>query len=79
MADDQNRPTFTSKSAVDLKTFPSEYAQRHVKVAWWDHMMVRIANVPGLTEVAYNHEPSVVKSIVLVPLDEIPELDPTAV
>ena len=36
--------------------------------------MVRISSVPGLTEVAHHQEPSVIKSIVIIPLDELEEL-----
>ena len=66
--------SFSSKDAVELKPFPSEDAQRHAKVQWWDHMMVRISSVPGLTEIAHSQEPAVIKSIVLIPLDELEEL-----
>ena len=38
-------------------------------------MMVRISSVPGLTEVAHGQEPSVIKSITIISLDDIPELD----
>ena len=68
---DQKDLYFSAKAAVELKQFPGEFAQRHERTAWWDHMMVRISSVPGLTEVAHHQEPSVVKSIVIIPLDEL--------
>ena len=71
---DSRNLNFTAKAAVELKPFPGEFAQRHEKTAWWDHMMVRISSVPGLTEVAHHKEPSVIKSIVIIPLDELGEL-----
>ena len=71
---DQKDLYFTAKAAVELKQFPGEFAQRHERTAWWDHMMVRISSVPGLTEVAHHQEPSVIKSIVIIPLDELEEL-----
>ena len=63
-----------SKYSVALKQFPDEYAQRHIKVEWWDSLMVRMAQVPGLTEVAHGKEPSPVRAYVLTPLDDLPVL-----
>ena len=47
---------FNAKTAIELKPFPSEHAPRHAKTAWWDHTMVRISSVPGLTEVAHGQK-----------------------
>ena len=59
-----------SKFAVALKPFPDEYAQRHIKTEWWDSMMVRISQVPGLTEISHGQEPAPVKAYVLTSLDD---------
>ena len=72
--DDPGIKSVSSKYAVQLKPFPDEYAQRHVKAEWWDHLMVRISQVPGLTEVSHGQEPAPVKAHVLTSLDDLPML-----
>ena len=76
-ADSKDQTSFTSKYAVTLKPMPDEYTQQHAKIKWWDHLIVRIANVPGLTQVAHNLTPAPVSAIVDVSLADAPLLPTT--
>ena len=74
VTDGKDQTSFTSKYAVSLKPMPDEYTQQHAKIKWWDHLIVRISNVPGLTQVANNLTPAPVSAIVDVSLDDAPLL-----
>ena len=60
----------------DRDQLPSEHAQTHAKSDWWEHMMVRISDVPGLTQIARGNTPTAVLRISDTPLDDLPELPP---
>ena len=66
--------SFDSKYGVEIDQLPSENAQTHAKTEWWEHMMVRISDVPGLTQVARGVTPTAVMRISDTPLDDLPEL-----
>ena len=70
--DSKDQTSFINKYAVTLKPMPDEYTQQHARIKWWDHLIVRIANVPGLTQVANDLTPAPVSAIVDVSLDDAP-------
>ena len=67
---------FNSKEAVELDQLPGENAQTHAKADWWEHLMVRISDQPGLTQIARGQTPLAVLKVKDTPLSDLPELHP---
>ena len=50
--------TLQAKSLITLQPFPDVQAQTQEKQDYWDHLLVLMSTIPGLTEVALGQQPS---------------------
>ena len=68
--------SLASKSLINLLPYPDVQAQSHEKIDYWDHLVVLMSTVPGLTEVSLGQQPALVRELMDTDMDEIPELPP---